>query len=123
MSDFHQTGIVATLHRLKNRPIEELEADISEFSASSPIALILPSLFSELQGPALPGIVEELRHVPYLETIIVPIGRASAEEFEGKLRDRDPCARKGDRGAVQRPAPPLLRNGRGGGGENLGAEG
>ena len=86
MSDFHQSGIVSTLHRLDHRPVYELEAEIAEFSESSPIALILPSLFSELKGPALPGIVEELRHVPYLDTIVVPIGRASAEEFEEAKR-------------------------------------
>jgi glucosyl-3-phosphoglycerate synthase len=86
MSDFHQNGIVATLHRLKDRPIDELEAEITKFSASSPIALLLPSLFSELKGPALPGIVEELKHVPYLDTIIVPIGRASEDEFEEAKR-------------------------------------
>ncbi len=86
MVDFHQTGIIATIHRLRGRPIEELEREISAFARSSPIALLLPCLFSELQGPALPGIVEELKKVPYLDTIIVPIGRASAEEFEESKR-------------------------------------
>lgn len=82
MADFHQTGIVSTLHRLRRRPIEDLEAEIFDFSETSPIALLLPSLFSELKGPALPGIVEELKKVPYLDTILVPIGRASAAEWE-----------------------------------------
>jgi glucosyl-3-phosphoglycerate synthase len=55
MADFQQTGIVSTLHRLRQRPIAELEAEIVDFSGSSPIALLLPCLFSELQGSALPG--------------------------------------------------------------------
>lgn len=82
MADFHQNGIISTLHRLRHRPIDELEADIVDFSHTSPVALLLPCLFSELSGPALPGIVEELKGVPYLDTIIVPIGRASAVEWE-----------------------------------------
>jgi glucosyl-3-phosphoglycerate synthase len=82
MADFHQTGIVATVHRLRQRPVEEIEAEILQWSATRPISLLLPTLFSELHGPALPGIVEELAKVPFLDTIIVPIGRATLEEFE-----------------------------------------
>jgi glucosyl-3-phosphoglycerate synthase len=86
LADFYQTGVIATIHRLRERPIDELEAEIQEFSEGSPVALLLPSLFSELHGPALPGIVEELKKVPYLDTILVPVGRASAEEFEEAKR-------------------------------------
>lgn len=82
MVDFHQTGIISTLHRLRDRPLEEIERDITRFAVNARVALLLPSLFSELRGPALPGIVAELRKVPFLDTIIVPIGRASAEEFD-----------------------------------------
>jgi glucosyl-3-phosphoglycerate synthase len=82
MGDFHQTGIVATIHRLKARPLDELESEISVFARSNPLALLLPCLFSELRGTALPSIVEELERVPYVDTIIVPIGKASADEFE-----------------------------------------
>ena len=42
-----------TLHNLSERPIEELEAELIQFSKKRPMALILPSLFSELEGEAL----------------------------------------------------------------------
>ena len=45
------------------------------------MALILPSLYSELEGPALGKIVEELSKVKYLSEIIVGLDRASKEEF------------------------------------------
>ena len=36
-------------------------------------ALVLPSLFSELEGQALPGIIDELKQVPYLSEIVIGI--------------------------------------------------
>lgn len=82
MSDFHQAGIIGTLHRLGDRPVEELDREILVWSEETPVGLLVPSLFSELHGPALPKIVKQLAEVPYLDTIVIPVGRASAEEFE-----------------------------------------
>ena len=31
MGDFHQHGLITTLHQLNNRPLEKLEADLIEF--------------------------------------------------------------------------------------------
>lgn len=86
MADFHQGGVIATIHRLRERPLEELDNEILLWTEATPVALILPCLFSELRGPALPRIVEELKKVPYLDTIFVPIGRASEEEWEEAKR-------------------------------------
>jgi glucosyl-3-phosphoglycerate synthase len=82
MADFHQNGVIATIHKLGSRPVEEIEAEIHAWSRRRPVSLLLPSLYSELSGPALPRIVEELAHVPYLDSIVVPIGRATRSEFE-----------------------------------------
>ncbi len=54
IADFYQNGIVATLHNFSNRNYDELEKELIEFSDFRPITLILPSLFSELKGEALP---------------------------------------------------------------------
>ena len=64
--DFYQNGIITTLHNLVDRPIEDMEADLLNYSKTRPLGLILPSLYSELQTPALATIVEELKSVPYL---------------------------------------------------------
>jgi glucosyl-3-phosphoglycerate synthase len=81
MSDFFQNGEIATFHRLKQRGLAELEAELVEAARHRPISLVLPYIPVELQGPGLPKIVEELRRVPYLKNIIVTVGRANAEEF------------------------------------------
>lgn len=81
MGDFYQGGMVATLHNLVDRPLEDLEADLIDFSKSRPMSLVLPSLFSELQGQALEDIVQNLRDVPYLSEIVIGLDRANADEF------------------------------------------
>jgi glucosyl-3-phosphoglycerate synthase len=82
MSDFYQTGLVATFHRLGKPKLERLEDELKSFAGQRPMALVLPALYSEVEGPALPGIVEELKKVDYLEQIVVTMGSATAEEFK-----------------------------------------
>lgn len=86
MADFHQNGIITTLHNLTDRPIEELEAELMRFSRQRPMALILPSLYSELQTEALPNIVNELRQVPYLSQIVIGLDRADREQYRHALQ-------------------------------------
>ncbi|MCS5636037.1 MAG: glycosyl transferase [Myxococcota bacterium] len=82
MSDFHQTGVITALHRLGPTDLGRLEGELREYSAERPIALVLPSLFSETQGPALKGIVEELSRVRYLGQLVVSLsGPAAHDEF------------------------------------------
>lgn len=59
-----------------------LEEELQKFSQTSPITLILPSLFSELEGSALANIVEELAEVKYLDQIIIGLDRATETQFE-----------------------------------------
>ena len=82
MSDFYQTGVVATFHRLGKLNLEKIEAELSWYSQERPIALVLPSLFSELEGDALKGIVRELKEVKYIKEIVVTLGPATSEEFK-----------------------------------------
>lgn len=81
MGDFYQNGIVTTLHNLTRRPVEDLEEELLRFSKTRPMALVLPCLYSELQGPALANIVEELKVVPYLEEIVIGLDRANEDEY------------------------------------------
>lgn len=82
MSDFYQTGVVATFHRLGRLNLEKIEAELSWYSQERPIALVLPSLYSELKGDALKGIVRELKGAKYIREIVVTLGPASGEEFK-----------------------------------------
>ena len=86
MGDFHQHGLITTLHQLNNRPLEKLEADLIQFGKRRPMALVLPSLYSELQGPALSSIVDEIGNVPYLDQIVVGLDRAEQHEYQHALQ-------------------------------------
>jgi glucosyl-3-phosphoglycerate synthase len=81
MSDFHQNGVVTVLHRLGAPNLERLEAALQRHATLNPIALVLPSLYAELERPALKGMVETLRDVPYVNEVVVSLDRASALEF------------------------------------------
>ncbi|MBN2635704.1 MAG: hypothetical protein JXR61_05495 [Prolixibacteraceae bacterium] len=82
MGDFYQNGTLTTLHNLRKRPYEELEEKLIHFSKNRPMSLILPCLYSELSGPALSNIINELVKVPYLEEIIIGLDKANKEEFK-----------------------------------------
>jgi glucosyl-3-phosphoglycerate synthase len=86
MADFYQNGIITTLHNLSKRPVEELEAELVGFSKSRPMGLLLPSLYSELEGEALPRIVEHLAQVPYLEQIVIGLDSATEQQYRDALK-------------------------------------
>ncbi len=86
MGDFYQNGIITTLHNLSNRPLAEMEAELEQFSRERPMGLILPSLYSELEGDALPAILEELRHAGYLSEIVIGLDRADESQYREALR-------------------------------------
>lgn len=81
MADFHQGGILPTFHKLGSPSLEKIEAELAWYSQERPVALVLPSLYSELEGPALKGIVNELKQVKYLKEIIVTLGPCTKAEF------------------------------------------
>lgn len=86
MGDFYQNGIITTLHDLGNRSLEELEYELTCFSKVRPMTLLLPSLYSELSGPALPAIVDDLKNVNYLNEIVIGLDRASKDEYKHALK-------------------------------------
>ena len=82
MADFSQNGWVTTLHNFKTRSTEDLEADLNLFSGYRPMELILPSLYSELEGPALKHIVEQISQVTYLNHVVIGLDRADRDQYE-----------------------------------------
>ncbi len=86
MGDFYQNGIITTLHNLGHRPLECLERELLGFSHQRPMGLILPSLYSELEGAALPRILDHLVEVPYLSEIVIGLDRADREQYAGALK-------------------------------------
>ncbi|MEE8330014.1 MAG: glycosyl transferase [Thermodesulfovibrionia bacterium] len=82
MADFHQTGVVATFHKLGKPSLEKIESELSWYAQEHPIALVLPSLYSELEGEALKGIIRELKGVEYLKEVVVTLGQCTKDEFK-----------------------------------------
>ena len=81
MPDFHQNGVIATLHNFNTKKIEEIEKDLLSFSKTSPMTLILPSLYSELEKPALTYIVNTLKKVKYIKNVVIGLDQANKNEF------------------------------------------
>ena len=86
MADFYQNGIITTLHNLANRPLRDLDAELVDFSRQRPMGLLLPCLYSELEGEALPKIVDHLVRVPYLHQIVIGLDRATEEQYRKTLK-------------------------------------
>ena len=87
MADFHQGGAIATLHRLGRVDVQRLERELLAYSRSRPIALVLPCLHSEIQGPGLKGIVDVLRGVDYLRQIVVSISGTDERHEYNEMRE------------------------------------
>jgi glucosyl-3-phosphoglycerate synthase len=99
MSDFHQEGIITTLHALyeafdSEAYLVDLERKLEEYAEHVKISLLLPSLYSEIQVPhVLDRILDEIQKVNYLHNIVVALGGAEeesrfkeAKEYFGRLR-------------------------------------
>src|SRR5262245_21561906 len=82
MSDFYQTGVISTLHRFPGTRLEKMKAELKKFQRQQPVTLLLPSLWSEFEGPAMPRIVEELKHVRYLRQIVLVLDKADETQFK-----------------------------------------
>lgn len=75
MADFHQSGVVATFHRLGAANMERMTAELTEFNKSRPLALVLPTTPQELDSEAQRKIIDNLKRVPYLNEIVITLGR------------------------------------------------
>lgn len=61
--------------------ITDLERELVNFATNRKITLILPSLYSELEAPALSTILDELEQVSYINHIVIGLDRADSEQF------------------------------------------
>jgi len=86
MSDFHQSGLVTALPRLRERPIAELEAAIRALTPKFPVALVIPTVPSEMDRPALAGILDELCQVDYLDSLVISLNRADRDDYGRAVR-------------------------------------
>ena len=86
MGSFYQNGIVANLHDFSYGTSSEanykkLENDLMKFSKNNPMELILPCLFSEISGKALPKIINEINKTKFLNHIVIGLDRANKNQY------------------------------------------
>ncbi len=99
MADFHQEGLITTLHPLyecfdREEYLEKLEKKLESHSRYLRMSLLLPCLHSEILVPrVLENILNEIRKVGYLSSVVVALGGAQqkrkfkeAKEYFEKLR-------------------------------------
>jgi glucosyl-3-phosphoglycerate synthase len=80
MGDFSQNGIVSTLHDFGTKSTTEIEKDLLNFSKERKMELILPCLYSELEGHALPNIIDQISKTKYLNHVIIGLDKASESQ-------------------------------------------
>jgi len=81
MADFYQVGVISTLHKLDGDGSARLEAELEQYARARPIGLVIPALYKEFEGPALPRILESLSSVRYVRRVVVSLDAANAEQF------------------------------------------
>jgi len=87
MGSFYQNGIVANLHDFSygsssENNYKKLEKNLVDFSNDNPMELILPSLFSEINGTALPNIINEINKTKFLNHVVIGLDRSNDKEFQ-----------------------------------------
>ena len=82
MSDFFQNGQIVSLHRLTDRSLKEIETELENNAKKRQLALVLPSLFSELENSALPNIIEQLKDIRYINEIVITMIRMNKSQFQ-----------------------------------------
>ncbi len=85
MSDFKQSGTIVTFPRLRPRDETQREEELVTHARRTPLALVMPCLVSELEQPALAGMVARLAGTPYLDTVVISLDRADAAGYQRAL--------------------------------------
>ena len=85
MSDFHQFGPVTALPLLAARSTEDMEERLTFLAQRFPVSLVIPLVPSEMERPALAGILDELAGVGYLDSLVLSLNHASFEDYHRAL--------------------------------------
>ncbi len=86
MGDFYQTEMITTLHAFGKQDEDRIERELEEYARVRPVALVLPSLASDLEGKAVKRILKELCKIKYVNQVVVSLGGADIDAFK-RARD------------------------------------
>jgi glucosyl-3-phosphoglycerate synthase len=79
--DFYQHRLITTLHQLADPSFETQQEQLKKYSRDKPISLVMPALYSEVEGPALPGILDHLEKVDFINEVVISMNRMDADQF------------------------------------------
>ena len=82
MSDFYQHRLVTTLHQLADPNFDDQQEQLKRYTKDKPITLVMPALYSEVEGPALPGILDHLEKVEFINEVVISMNRMDSDQFK-----------------------------------------
>jgi glucosyl-3-phosphoglycerate synthase len=85
MSDFHQHGPITALPLLVTRSTDDMERRLESLAQRFPVSLVIPLVPSEMERPALGGILDELSRVRYLDSLVLSLNHASFDDYHRAL--------------------------------------
>jgi len=81
VSDFYQHRLITTLHQLADPSFNDQQEQLKEYTKEKPITLVMPALYSEVEGPALPRILDHLEKVEFINEVVISMNGMNSDQF------------------------------------------
>lgn len=76
----YKQDLITTIHDL-GCDVDQLDDHLTEMSQSMPTAVLIPSLYEELERPALTQIRDQLTHCRFVNTVVISLFAKTPEEY------------------------------------------
>jgi glucosyl-3-phosphoglycerate synthase len=93
MADFHMNR-VPTFPRLAGSRTDLLEKRLIAATRSRPAGIVIPALFTDLAGPAMANILEELRRMRFIKRVYLSLNQADASQHRQAMEIVAPLGSK-----------------------------
>lgn len=80
----YKQDLITTIHDL-GCDIDRLDQRLTELSLSLPTAILIPSLYEELERPALAKIRDELVHCQFVQTIVISLFAETEAQYQAAV--------------------------------------
>lgn len=77
----YKQDLITTIHDL-GCDIERLDDRLTELSQSQPTAVLIPSLYDELERPALGQIRDQLAHCRFVNTVVISLFAETEQQYQ-----------------------------------------
>jgi glucosyl-3-phosphoglycerate synthase len=85
----YKQELITTIHDLSYEP-DRLEQRLTELSQTHPTAVLIPSLFEELERPALTTIRDHLSHCPFVNNVVICLYADTFEQYRYAVQFFEP---------------------------------